>query len=63
MYDAISDDPLSYETYKSMQQDKRDQLNKDVQKKMIEMFKQVKELNIPGSNHAYLDHVLKTIQG
>jgi hypothetical protein len=63
VYNAIADDPLSYETYKSMQQDKKDQLNQDVQKKMIEMFKQVRDLHIPGANQQYLDHVLKSIQG
>ena len=61
VYNAIADDPLAYETYKSMQQEKKDNLNEDIQKKMIEMFTQVKDLNIPGSNQAYIEHVLKSI--
>jgi len=58
VYAAIADDPLDYEVYQSRQTDKRDQLNEDLQSKMLEMFTQIKELQIPGANTQYLEQVI-----
>lgn len=63
VYSAIADNPDDYELYQSRQQDMRDALNEDIQKKMVELFTQIRDLQIPGSNAKYLEAVLGKIQG